>query len=57
MLRDYLRRFGIELIADEFLRVDAATRAVRLQQVTNVWYTPEFTLEQVVAGVPWQRRW
>jgi hypothetical protein len=38
-LRDYLRHFGIELITDEFLRVDAATRAVRLQQVTNVWHT------------------
>ena len=56
MLRDYLRHFGIELNTDEFLRVDATTRAVRLQQVTNVCPTAEFTLEQVVAGVPWQRR-
>jgi len=55
MLRDYLRHFGIELFTDEFLRVDAETPAVRLQQVTNVYHTPEFTLEQVVAGVPWQR--
>ena len=56
MLRDYLRHFGIELMTDEFLRVDATTQAIRLQRVTKVWHTPEFTLEQVVAGVPWQRR-
>lgn len=55
MLRDYLRHFGAELFTDDFLRVDAATPAVRLQQVTNVRHTPEFTLEQVVAGVPWQQ--
>lgn len=55
MLRDYLRHFGIELFADEFLHVDAGSPAVRLQQVTNVWHAPEYTLEQVVAGVPWQR--
>ena len=48
MLRDGLRHFGIELNTDEFLRLDAATRAVRLQQVTKVWHTPKFTLEQ-----PW----
>lgn len=54
MLCDYLRHFGAELITDEFLRVEAATPAVRLQQVTNIWHTPEYTLEQVVAGVPWQ---
>lgn len=56
MLRDYLRHFGVELFTDEFLCVSASTPAVRLQQVTNVCHTPEFTLEQVVAGVPWQRR-
>ena len=55
MLRDYLREFGIELLSDEFLRVDAASPAVRLQQCTKGWHAPEFTLEQVVAGVPWQR--
>jgi hypothetical protein len=55
MLRDYSREFGIELFSDEFFRVDAASLAVRLQQRTKVWHTPKFTLEQVVAGVPWQR--
>lgn len=56
MLRDYARHLGVELFADEFLRVDAAAPAILLQQATNVHSTPEFTLEQVVAGVPWQRR-
>jgi hypothetical protein len=55
MLRDYLREFGIEMFSDEFLRVDAASPAVRLQQRTKGWNAPEFTLEQVIAGVPWQR--
>lgn len=55
MIRDYAKEFGIELFADEFMRVDSAFPAVRLQQTTKVWQTPEFTLEQVVAGVPWQR--
>jgi hypothetical protein len=56
MLRDYLRHFGVELFTDEFLCVSAETPAVRLQQVTNVQDTREFTLAQVVAGVPWQQR-
>lgn len=55
MLRNYLRHFGIELFTDEFLHLDAGSPAVRLQQITNVQHTPEYTLEQVVAGVPWQR--
>jgi hypothetical protein len=54
MLRDYLREFGIELFSDDFLRIDAASPAVQLQRRTKVWHTPEFSLEQVVAGVPWQ---
>ena len=51
------KRFPFERVgqfSDEFLRVDAYSPAVRLQQITKVWHTPEFTLEQVVAGVPWQ---
>jgi hypothetical protein len=55
MLRDYLREFGVELFSDDFLRVGEESPAVRLQQVTKVWQTPEFTLEEVVAGVPWHR--
>jgi hypothetical protein len=56
MLRHYLRHFGVELFTDAFLCVSAATPAVRLQQLTNIHHTPEFTLEQVVAGMPWQKR-
>lgn len=55
MLRDYLKEFGIELFSDDFLLVNSASPAVRLQQLTKVWNTPEFTLEEVVTGVPWQR--
>jgi hypothetical protein len=55
MLRRYLNHFGIELFRDDFLRVDPTTPAVRLQQVTNIQSSPEFTLEQVVAGAPWRR--
>ena len=54
MLRTYLQHFGIEALTDEFLHVDAGSPAVRLQQVTNVWHTPVYTLEHVVAGIPWQ---
>ena len=50
-----LCQLGIELFSDDFFRVDAASPAVQLQRRTKVWHTPEFTLEQVVAGVPWQR--
>lgn len=56
MLRDYLRQFDVELFCDEFFVIDAPSPAVRLQQRTKVWHTPEFTLEQVVAGVPWQQQ-
>ena len=52
MLRTYLQHF--EAFTHAFLHVDAGSPAVRLQQVTNVWHTPEYTLEQVVAGIPWQ---
>ena len=55
MLREYVRHFGIELFADEFLRVDAAAPAIRLQQITNVHHTAEYTLEEVAAGIPWQQ--
>jgi hypothetical protein len=54
MLRDYLREFGIALFSDDFFLVDSATPAVSLQQRTRLSSCPEFTLEQVIAGVPWQ---
>jgi hypothetical protein len=55
MLARYLHHFGIELFTDAFLRVDATTPAVRLQRVTKVWSSPEFTLNEVTAGLPWRR--
>ena len=56
MLARYLHYFGIELFTDDFLYVDATTPAVRLQQVTKVIRSmPEYTLDQVVAGLPWRR--
>lgn len=56
MLARYLHHFGIELFTDDFLCVDATTPAVRLQQVTKVIRSmPEYTLDQVVAGLPWRR--
>lgn len=55
MIRDYLREFGVELFSDDFLRVDAASPAVRLQRTSKLWAAPEFTLEEVVGGAPWRR--
>jgi len=54
MLARYLHHFGIELRTDAFLCVDATTPAVRLQQVTKIISSPEFTLDQVTAGLPWR---
>ena len=56
MLCEYLREFGVELFADEFFCVNSASPAVRLQRITKLWSTPEFTLEEVVAGLPWQKK-
>lgn len=55
MLGDYLREFGITAFADDFFRIDPTSPAVRLELLGRGSRTPEFTLEQVVAGVPWQR--
>ncbi len=55
MLRNYLREFGVELFADDFLTVSETSPAVRLQQITNVWHTREYTLEEVHAGAPWRK--
>jgi len=54
MLARYLHHFGIELLTDAFLCVDATTPAVRLQQVTKIISSPEFSLDQVTAGLPWR---
>jgi hypothetical protein len=54
MLARYLHHFGIELFTHAFLCVDATTPAVRLQQVTRIITSPEFTLDEVAAGFPWR---
>ena len=55
MFSIYLRNFGIEAFVDEFYRVDAAAPAVCLQRSTKVWTSPEFSLEEAAAGLPWRR--
>ena len=55
MLRDYVAHFGIRLFDDEFLRVSVHSPAIRLQQITNVWHTPEFTCDEVIEGKPWRK--
>lgn len=55
MLQEYLRHFGVELFSDVFLRIDAGVPAVRLQQSTKTYHMPEYSLEEVVAGLPWKR--
>ena len=55
LLLEYLRHFGIRPFDDDFYVVDAAHPAVLLQQTQPVFKLPEFTLEEVVAGVPWHK--
>lgn len=55
ILREYLGHFGIELFSDDFFRINTESPAVKLQQSKPVDDTPEFTLEEVNAGVPWQK--
>jgi hypothetical protein len=55
LLENYVRHFGIRPFDDDFFVVDAAHPAVLLERTQPLWKQPEYTLEQVVAGVPWQR--
>jgi hypothetical protein len=56
MLIDYLAQFGLAPLSDAFYSVSGDRRAVVLER-TSRWNNPppEFTLEQVVAGVPWRQ--
>lgn len=56
MLISYLAEFGLAPLCDSFYTASAATPAVVLER-TNRWAkpSPEFTLEQVLAGLPWKR--
>ena len=56
LLLEYLRHFGIRPFDDDFYVVNAAHPAVLLQQTQPIFKLPEFTLEEVVTGVPWQHK-
>jgi hypothetical protein len=55
LLQEYLAHFGIRPFDDDFFVVDASHPAVLLQQTRPVFNLPEFSLEEVVAGIPWRR--
>ncbi|NTW29642.1 MAG: hypothetical protein HGA39_09830 [Coriobacteriia bacterium] len=56
MLCDYLGNFGLTPFDDAFYEISEANPAVLLENRSR-WErpTPEFTLEQVVLGLPWKR--
>jgi hypothetical protein len=55
LLEEYLNHFGIRPFDDSFFVVDKAHEAVLLERTQPVFTLPEYTLEEVVAGAPWQR--
>jgi hypothetical protein len=54
LLEEYLGHYHIRPFEDDFLVVDQARPAILLQQVRPVITMREFSLEEVVAGVPWR---
>lgn len=56
MLLEYVSHFGLSPLSDSFYPVSSGQPAVVLQRA-NRWdkAPPEFTLEQVVAGMPWHQ--
>jgi hypothetical protein len=56
LLEEYLGHFGIRPFEDGFLIADEGRPAILLQQVRPVVKMREFSLEEVVAGVPWHRQ-
>jgi len=57
MLEGYLREFQLSPLADHFYAVSSSQPAVILERASR-WsdVPPEFTLDEVIAGVPWHRR-
>jgi hypothetical protein len=57
MLERYVREFGLNPFMDEFYAIFRNRPAVMLER-TSRWENvpPEFTLDEVSAGVPWQRK-
>jgi len=56
MLIAYLAEFGLAPFSDSFYTASEVTPAVVLERIGR-WTNPppEFTLEQVLAGIPWRR--
>lgn len=54
LLFEYISHFGVPQIGDELFRADAVIEG-RLVSFPNWSHARSFTLEDVVAGVPWQR--
>lgn len=53
VLCEYLEKFALRPFNDSFYCVNSVSPAAHLHQVEPVITMPEFTLEQVVAGDPW----
>jgi hypothetical protein len=54
LLAEYLAEFGLDPFSDSFYRVSVDSPAVVLDSTTR-WPepAPEYTLDEVIAGVPW----
>jgi hypothetical protein len=55
MLCDYLAHFGMQPFSDSFLCVAEDKPAVLLQKIRPTPPFLEYSLAEVVAGVPWKR--
>ena len=56
LLAEYLAEFDLDPFSDSFYRVSVDSPAVVLDNTTR-WPepAPEYTLDEVIAGVPWER--
>ena len=55
LLNKYLDYFNLHPFDDSFYRVNEDKPAVLLQRLTRTWDAAEYSLEEVVAGKPWER--
>ena len=56
VLEECLGHFGIQPFNDSFFVVDEAHSAILLNRTLPAVTQPEYTLEQVLAGMPWQHK-
>ena len=56
LLEEYLQHFGIRPFADDFFVVTATGPAILLERPPWPNEPPDFTLDEVIAGVPWKRQ-